>query len=104
MKLRVKILPAAVAGTLAASMYGPAFAQAPAAAAKADDKVDRIEVTGSLIKRVEGEAALPVTVISIDELLKAGVTNAEQAVKLIAQQQGGTVTSASVSGTNGAAS
>jgi iron complex outermembrane receptor protein len=97
MKFQSKVMSAAIASALAASAL-PAFAQRAAAAA------DKIEVTGSLIKRVEGEAALPVTVISIDELLKAGVTNAEQAVKLIAQQQGGTVTSASVSGTNGAAS
>jgi len=67
-------------------------------------KAERIEVTGSNIKRVEGEAATPVIVISIDDLEKAGVTNAEQAMKLITQQQGGTVTSGSVSATNGAAS
>jgi iron complex outermembrane recepter protein len=65
---------------------------------------ERVEVTGSLIRRIEGEAALPVVVIRVDELQKAGVTNAEQAIKFITQQQGGTVTSGSVSGTNGAAS
>jgi iron complex outermembrane receptor protein len=64
---------------------------------------DRVEVTGTLIKRLASEAALPVTTISGAELAASGVTNAEQAVKLITQQQGGTVTSASVSGTNGAA-
>jgi iron complex outermembrane recepter protein len=97
MNLKIRVLPAAIAAALAAASV-PTYAQQTAAI------VDKIEVTGSLIKRVEGEAALPVTVISIDELAKAGVTNAEQAVKLIAQQQGGTVTSGSVSSTNGAAS
>jgi iron complex outermembrane receptor protein len=71
----------------------PAFAQ-----------TQTIEITGSLIRRVAGEAALPVITLNVDELQKAGVTNAEQAVKFITQQQGGAVTSGSVSGTNGAAS
>ena len=102
MKLKLRILPVAVAGALTAVgafSSGAAFAQAAP-----EKKVERIEVTGSLIKRVDGEAALPVVVISIEELTKAGVTNAEQAVKLITQQQGGTVSSGSVSATNGAAS
>ena len=60
-------------------------------------------MTGSLIKRIEGETALPVVTISIDELTKAGVTNAEQAVKFITQNQSNTVTSGSVSATHGAA-
>ncbi len=72
--------------------------------AVAQSTMDRVEITGSLIKRIEGETSLPVTTLSVSELEKAGVTNAEQAVKFITQQQGGTVTSGSVSGTNGAAS
>jgi iron complex outermembrane recepter protein len=64
----------------------------------------RIEITGSLIKRLNTEGATQVVTLGIDELEKAGVTNAEQVVKFITQQQGGTVTSGSVSGTNGAAS
>jgi iron complex outermembrane recepter protein len=63
----------------------------------------RIEVTGSLIRRISGEAATQVVTLKSEDLQKAGVTNAEQAVKFITQQQGGTVTSGSVSGTNGAA-
>ncbi len=98
MKLKLRILPVAVASALGVGAMSPAFAQ------QATEKVERIEVTGSLIKRVDGETALPVVVISIEELAKAGVTNAEQAVKLITQQQGGAVTSGSVSATNGAAS
>lgn len=62
---------------------------------------ERVEVTGSLIRRVDGEGALPVVTIKVDDLVKAGATNAEQAVRFITQQQGGTVTSGSVSGTNG---
>ncbi len=101
MKIKLRILPLAVAGAIGVTFTLPVIAQQ---APQATEKIDKIEVTGSLIKRVDGETALPVVVISIDDLAKAGVTNAEQAVKLITQQQGGTVTSGSVSGTNGAAS
>ena len=65
--------------------------------------LDRVEVTGSLIRRIEGETSLPVVTINVEELQKAGVTNAEQAVKFITQAQGGQVTTRSVSSTNGAA-
>ena len=66
-------------------------------------QAQRIEITGSLIRRIASEAATQVVTLNIEELQKSGVTNAEQAVRFITQQQGGTVTSASVSGTNGAA-
>ena len=65
--------------------------------------VERIEITGSLIRRIDGESALPVTNLRSEELQRAGATNAESIVKFITQQQGGTVTTGSVSGTNGAA-
>lgn len=80
----------AMAGVLAA----PAYAQA----------VDRVEITGSLIKRVASETALPVTVIRADELAVSGVTNAEQVVALLAQNQSSTVSSSSVGSSNGGAS
>lgn len=83
--------------------FGGAAALAPGVAlAQASDQ--RIEITGSLIRRLASEAATQVVTLNIEELQKSGVTNAEQAVKFITQQQGGSVTSGSVSGTNGAAS
>jgi iron complex outermembrane receptor protein len=89
-----------MAAALAAALGGlaamPAGAQQP-------QSLGPVEVTGSLIRRVDAEAALPVTVISIEELTRAGATNAEQVVKLITQQQGGAVSSGSVSIGNGGA-
>ncbi len=32
----------------------------------------RVEITGSMIRRISGEAALPVTILSVDELQKGG--------------------------------
>jgi len=83
----------AVLGGMLAATSAPVFAQTD----------QRIEITGSLIKRLASEAAVPIVTLRAEDLVKAGVTNAEQIVGLIVQQQGGTVTSSSVSGTNGAA-
>ncbi|HEX4782604.1 MAG TPA: TonB-dependent receptor plug domain-containing protein, partial [Usitatibacter sp.] len=44
---------------------------------------ERIEVTGSNIKRVEGESALPVTVITREEIDKSGATNAVELLQLL---------------------
>lgn len=65
---------------------------------------ERIEITGSLIRRLDGETSLPTVRLRTEELQRSGATNAESIVTFITQQQGGTVTSGSVSGTNGAAS
>ncbi len=81
-KHRHSLLALAVASTLAAP--GLALAQAPA------QRIDKIEVTGSNIKRIEGEGALPVTVITRDEISKSGVTTAAELLdKISASNAGG---------------
>ena len=67
------VLGAGMAATLAA---GPASAQQA-------QKVEKIEVTGSNIKRVEGESALPVTVRS---RLSARARNAAMASSMAARR------------------
>ncbi len=47
-------------------------------AAQAQDKLERVEITGSAIKRIEGETALPVQVITRNEIDKAGITTAAE--------------------------
>ena len=76
MKLKLRILPAAVAGALAASMYGSAFAQ-QAAAPKAEPKVDRIEVTGSRIPSANLESTSPITTIDAAAIKVDGLRSAE---------------------------
>lgn len=61
----------------------------------------RVEITGSAIKRVASEAALPVTVIKADDLVRQGVTNAEQAMARIASVQANFGASSSIGGTTG---
>lgn len=45
-----------------------------------DAKLERIEVTGTAIKRIEGETALPVQVVTRAEIDKAGITTAAELV------------------------
>ena len=84
MKLKLRILPAAVAGALAASMYGPAFAQT-APAVKADDKVDRFEVTGSRIPSANLESSSPVTTIDAAAIQVDGLRSVENLLNNLPQ-------------------
>jgi len=43
-------------------------------------KVERVEITGSSIKRVQGEGSLPIQVISRQDIDRAGIVSAEQLV------------------------
>ena len=90
----------AVCGGLGVSALAPAVAQTP----PQQQQLERVEVTGSMLRRVDAESALPVTQISIQDLQQAGVTNAEQAMKLITSGGASLVSSGSVSQGNGAAS
>ncbi len=80
-KSRLTVLAAAIGAALAAN--------APAALAQQAQKVEKIEVTGSNIKRIEGEGALPVTVISRDEIEKSGVTTAAELMDRISASSAG---------------
>jgi iron complex outermembrane receptor protein len=61
------------------SVYSACFLAAmlvaPYAAAQ---QVERVEITGSSIKRIEGETALPVQIITKEEIQKTGAQNVEQ--------------------------
>ncbi len=52
-------------------------------AAQAQSTLERVEITGTAIKRIEGETALPVQVITRGEIDKAGVTTAAELVARI---------------------
>lgn len=48
-----------------------------------EQKLERVEITGSSIKRVDAETALPVQVIKREDIAKAGVTTAAELLKNI---------------------
>ncbi|CAD5365866.1 conserved exported hypothetical protein [Rubrivivax sp. A210] len=64
-------------GSMAAMVSMPAAAQA----------VDRVEITGSAIKRIDAESAVPVTIIKMQELKSQGVTSVEQIMNSLSAVQ-----------------
>jgi iron complex outermembrane receptor protein len=48
--------------------------------ALAQQQMEKVEITGSAIKRIDAETALPVTVITREEIARSGVANMEQLV------------------------
>lgn len=67
-----------------------AYAQdVPAAPKKDEAKPQRIEVTGSSIKRVRDEGAVPLQVIQAQDLVKQGITSAEQFVATLSSNGNG---------------
>jgi iron complex outermembrane recepter protein len=63
--------------------------------------VERIEITGSSIKRVAAEGALPVLVLRREDIEKTGVTTARDLIQLLPSMQGFTTSSQSVNGGGG---
>ena len=70
----------AVMGGLQLAGTSPALAQV----------TERVEVTGSLIRKIDSETSLPTTTLKAEDLQRVGATNAEQVVKFITQNQSGT--------------
>jgi len=62
---------------------------------------ERVEITGSAIKRIEAEGALPVTVIRREEIVRSGATSVTDLIQRLPGMQGATTESASVGGGGG---
>ena len=70
----------------------------------AQDASQRVEITGSAIKRIDAETALPVTIIKIEDLKAQGVTSVEQIMNSLSAVQLNQGSSQQVgAGTGGAA-
>jgi iron complex outermembrane receptor protein len=80
-----------------------ALAMLVAASARAQDvsDVQRVEVTGSAIKRINIEGSLPIQTISQDDIKKSGVTNTADLIQNLPAMQGFTAESQSVNGGGG---
>lgn len=67
-------------------------------------QLERVEITGSAIKRIDAETSVPVTVLRVDDLKKEGVTTVQQILERVSAAQQSIGTSQSVGlGTGGAA-
>jgi iron complex outermembrane receptor protein len=95
--LCARLVLAAGSATLTA---GPVLAQ------QASDvpELQRVEVTGSAIRRIDAETSVPVTVLKMEELRKQGVTTVEQVLATVSAMQSQQTTSQSVGAITGGAS
>jgi iron complex outermembrane receptor protein len=75
-------------------VVGPAVAQQ----APAPQTMQRVEITGSSIKRIAKEGALPIQVITFEDMEKQGITSAEQLIRTISSN--GTGADNATSGNN----
>ncbi len=84
--------------------FGSGMVLATSSASAQVDALQRVEITGSLIKRsVDNEGSLPITVIKAEEMRQAGITNVEGLVQLLASSQTSTSSINAIgSGTGGA--
>ena len=83
-------------GGVLLSAGGTAVAQTAPASSQ---QLERVEITGSSIKRIDAETALPVQVITREQIQKTGATNVEQLLQTIsAVSSSGGLTAASASG------
>ncbi|MFG6415139.1 TonB-dependent receptor plug domain-containing protein [Roseateles sp. DC23W] len=71
----------AISGAILFLLASPALAQDA-------QKLERIQITGSSIKRVDSETALPVTVISREAIEKSGAVNIEDVLRRVAGNSG----------------
>ncbi|MFN4116226.1 MAG: TonB-dependent receptor plug domain-containing protein, partial [Inhella sp.] len=70
-----------------AGVTGPALAQAPAA--EQPQKLEKVTVTGSSIKRLADQKALPIETFSRSQIEQLGVNTADQLVELLASNVAG---------------
>jgi iron complex outermembrane receptor protein len=95
-KFRRSVLARSVLIAMGASTFFAGVAQAQA-------NLERITVTGSAIKRIDAETAVPITVVKMEELKKQGISTVEQILSSLSVVQASTGTSQVIgSGTGGA--
>ena len=92
MSFKLKLLPFAIAQVVAGSALS-VLSMAPVMAQQAADTqpVQRVEITGSNIRRADAETPSPVQVISSDELKKSGYTTIAQVLQNITANGQGTL-------------
>ena len=91
-------------GAVHAAVFGLALVSTSASAQTtpapaSSQQLERVEVTGSSIKRIEGETALPVQVITREDIQRSGASSVEQLMQTVSAvtSSGGNV-AASASG------
>lgn len=74
----------------------PALAGAQPAAPPPEAEPQRVEITGSMIKRIDGETALPVQIVKRADIEKMGITTAAELLARISAASNGLTDGASI--------
>jgi iron complex outermembrane receptor protein len=93
-KLSFAVLSVLGAGVAMSVASTPVLAQQP-------EKIEKIEVTGSSIKRIESEGALPVQTLTREDIAKTGATSVTDLIQMLPSMQGFVPVSSSVNGGGG---
>ncbi|MGS0679818.1 TonB-dependent receptor plug domain-containing protein [Shewanella sp. 125m-7] len=88
------------AAATSVALSGFAFAEEASADNTAENKVERIQVTGSRIKRADMESASPVTVIDASAIIASGATSIDDVLQNMTVS-GGAMTNAAVNNGSG---
>jgi iron complex outermembrane recepter protein len=94
--VRSAVRYALLAGAAAAAV--PAFAQAPPP--EAEENIETIYVTGSAIRRVQGETSLPVQVMDSEAIQKTGAANVVDLIQRLPSMQGATPEASTIGASN----
>lgn len=98
---KTKELAKAVRFALLGGAVATAMTSLPVLAAEGEEEVERIEVTGSRIKRTDIETSSPVSVFTAEDLAKSGFTTTEDFVQNIPAFNGGSLGSSINNGSDG---
>ena len=97
MEIKRKHIAVAVINAMAVmAVSGAAYAQS-----SEPQKVERVEITGSAIKRIESETALPIMVMTKKDIERTGATSVTELIQKLPSMQGFTEASTSVGGGGG---
>lgn len=88
MSVRRALVAAAATAAIAATQTPVSYAAAPA-----DEELEEVIVTGSILKRTDTETASPVSVISAEVLEERGITTTAEALQRIPGNNAGTMQS-----------
>ncbi len=88
---KLSVIGTAVAASLA--LY--------AAPGVAQDSTQRIEITGSSIKRIASEGALPVQIISAEQIQRSGATSVAEVIQKLPAMQGFTIADIAIGSNSG---
>src|SRR4051812_8923433 len=103
-KTMARTLRLVFSGTTLAAGFGFAGAALAQTQEVQQAPIARVEITGSAIKRIDAETAVPVTVLRAEDLKREGITTIEQVMASLSVSQAQQTSSQAVGSSTGGAS